>query len=514
MDGLSLESLSAEPRWRGRTVVLGGRVERTAVRSVSLAVGTDGLAADRDALLVLTTAPGGDAASAWRLDAVLRRAADAGVVAVLLPSLSPLPDATRLLCSRLALCVLGTGADVLDLATAAAVALEAPDLLRARAVLAVQGPVSAGRVTGARALVALLQETLAVPVALLDARGDHLEGEVGVAPPRVTEPVAHRVAVPGAGATLVAQPVLLPGLVAAQRWLVAQVPTLRADVVAAAGECLAVAAAALAGWLATGRLTLERDARLRAGLLADVLRLGDHPPPEVRRRVAAAGWPLEGWHVGVRVGTGPDVDTAGLREEVAAVFSGAGVEAVFAEHGDGWSGWWSTPREPGAAAVRALAEATRSAHRTLQRRQPCWTGVGRPHPGPGGIARTLAEAADAARLAASRPERGRFVNIDQLGVAQLLLEWTQTSTFEPAARTLLAPLGDPDGGLIRTLGAYLDAGTSLVETAAVLGVHRNTVAARVARVEAVLQVDLRDPDQRLALHLACRALKGPGSGGA
>ncbi|RYZ63051.1 MAG: PucR family transcriptional regulator, partial [Proteobacteria bacterium] len=79
-------------------------------------------------------------------------------------------------------------------------------------------------------------------------------------------------------------------------------------------------------------------------------------------------------------------------------------------------------------------------------------------------------------------------------------------TFEPAARSLLAPLGEPGGELIRTLGAYFDAGTSLVETAAVLGVHRNTVSARIARVESALQVDLTDPDQRLALHLACRAL--------
>jgi len=59
----------------------------------------------------------------------------------------------------------------------------------------------------------------------------------------------------------------------------------------------------------------------------------------------------------------------------------------------------------------------------------------------------------------------------------------------------------------RTLGAYLDSESSLAATAAVLGVHRNTVAQRVARIERLLGVSLSDPEQRLALQLACRAVQ-------
>ncbi len=121
-----------------------------------------------------------------------------------------------------------------------------------------------------------------------------------------------------------------------------------------------------------------------------------------------------------------------------------------------------------------------------------------------------AEAADAARLAASRPHTGNFVQVDRLGLAQLLLAWTRTDTFQPAARTLLQPLEQQPGDLLRTLAAYLDAESSLAETAAVLGVHRNTVAGRVARIQQLLAVDLDDPEQRLALHLACRTV-GPES---
>lgn len=39
-----------------------------------------------------------------------------------------------------------------------------------------------------------------------------------------------------------------------------------------------------------------------------------------------------------------------------------------------------------------------------------------------------------------------------------------------------------------------------------LGVHRNTVAARIARIEQLLGVDLSRLDERLALHLASRAV--------
>ena len=132
--------------------------------------------------------------------------------------------------------------------------------------------------------------------------------------------------------------------------------------------------------------------------------------------------------------------------------------------------------------------------------------MGRPHAGPEGIGRSLAEAGDAARLAEGRPESGHFLHVDRLGLAQLLLAWTRTDTFQPAARSLLEPLGDASGELLATLSAYLDAESSLTETAAVLGVHRNTVASRIARIESALAVDLSVPDDRLALHLACRTV--------
>jgi DNA-binding PucR family transcriptional regulator len=58
---------------------------------------------------------------------------------------------------------------------------------------------------------------------------------------------------------------------------------------------------------------------------------------------------------------------------------------------------------------------------------------------------------------------------------------------------------------IRTLAAYLDEQGSIVRTASVLHLHRNAVTYRLRRIIDLLGVDLDDPDQRLALQLACRA---------
>ena len=74
----------------------------------------------------------------------------------------------------------------------------------------------------------------------------------------------------------------------------------------------------------------------------------------------------------------------------------------------------------------------------------------------------------------------------------------------PAAQSLLAPL-DPE--LLQTLAAYLDNESTLAATAAALGLHLNTVAGRVGRIQELLGVDLDDPDVRLAVHLACRAIR-------
>jgi PucR family transcriptional regulator, purine catabolism regulatory protein len=83
------------------------------------------------------------------------------------------------------------------------------------------------------------------------------------------------------------------------------------------------------------------------------------------------------------------------------------------------------------------------------------------------------------------------------------------------ARELLDPLlvGRPSvqDERVATLRAVLEA-TSLGEAAARLGVHRNTIAYRVARLEQLGGWDLADPDLRLALGVAARLVQHARSG--
>jgi purine catabolism regulator len=78
------------------------------------------------------------------------------------------------------------------------------------------------------------------------------------------------------------------------------------------------------------------------------------------------------------------------------------------------------------------------------------------------------------------------------------------------ARELLEPMlvGRPEVQRERldTLGAVLGS-PSLNEAATRLGVHRNTVAYRVARLEELADWDLEDPDLRFALELAVRIVQ-------
>nr|MBA2382124.1 helix-turn-helix domain-containing protein [Chloroflexota bacterium] len=78
------------------------------------------------------------------------------------------------------------------------------------------------------------------------------------------------------------------------------------------------------------------------------------------------------------------------------------------------------------------------------------------------------------------------------------------------ARALLAPLllgrADVRRERLATLRAVLDQ-PGMAEAADVLGVHRNTVAYRIRRIEAVTGWRVSDPELKLALALAVRLVQ-------
>lgn len=61
--------------------------------------------------------------------------------------------------------------------------------------------------------------------------------------------------------------------------------------------------------------------------------------------------------------------------------------------------------------------------------------------------------------------------------------------------------------LVKTLESYLDHGGSLVDTAQALYIHRNTLLHRLERIKTLNHLNLRDPLQRLNLHIAIKAFR-------
>jgi len=504
----TLGAMLLSPGWRD-VVVLGGGSEPgpwLAGSRVMLEVGGHPEALEGRLLVVLLTSDHTD----WRIDALISRASAAGAAALLLAGVEPLGRGAQLLAERLQLPVLGSPDPLAAHEYLTQVTAE-PDVVRADLVLRAVGALR--RTFGdLNTVLRTAADVLGRPVTLAGSDGGTLAGEPLEADERPVLVAAlpavpvgwaapYQVDLPG-GAVMIAVAVLGAGPVC---WLVARLPAVVPAEVAAVPAVLTVVAPAVGERLALRRLELERDARQRTSLLGELLH--GEPSEATRRRAVDLGWQLDGWHTGIRIGADGQLDVAGRRADVVEAFDAEGLHAVVVEQGDGWSAWITAVREPTATEVQQQAAAIRRVQRRLVKTVDAYVGVGRVAPGPSGIASSLAEAGDAAGLARGRAETGRFLHVDRLGLAQLLLAWTRTDTFQPAARALLAPIEDQPGDLVTTLAVYLDTESSLAETAAVLGIHRNTAAARIHKIQHLLGVDLSNPDERLALHLASRTTR-------
>ena len=291
----------------------------------------------------------------------------------------------------------------------------------------------------------------------------------------------------------------------------------------AAGLVLHAAAAAAARFLDLARQARETPVRSRSELLAEMLMSDSAISEDLLERARQLGIPVTGWHLAVRV-EADDLDEA-EHDEVRRfeLLESAGQAALQAVSAAGETWYLSrvtraiilirvTSSNPG---PQAGVRAARSAERALQAiaaRLPAprfRAGVGTAHEGPMGLRASAAEArgALAAARAARRP--AGVAAHDAVGIRRMLMEWYASDTVRASVRDQLAPLEKLGAAradtAIRTLATYLDEQGSVVRTAERLHLHRNAVTNRLRSITELLDVDLDDPDQRLALQLACRA---------
>lgn len=491
---LSLRSLLAHPD-TGDLVVLSEvdvRWERVVIE-----VDEGDLPDQVDSALAILISPA--PRESWRLEPLLRRVRDRGFTGVALTGDS-VDERVAALSRRIGLCVLRSGHPT-QLATACWQLIEARDALTVWAVQRVVRSIEY-RAADLDDLLRHVSSSLGQAVALVGP-DDVLQSAGDLPSTKVLDAVSFdarwldivragdefAVSVPVASPSRQGLRVLLHGR----------------DAGAAQERAFATAVEMLMPMVAA-RLLIDHvdevaDISRSTSLLMDFLE-SKGADPALDRRMRARRWSTGGYHLGFQTTGRGRIDQLELLRLINTELAKLDLDTHATARGSGVAGWLTFPHAPDRTTVTRQQRALRELHRRVSSEFDIATGVGALGDGPSGLRDTLAQAADAVRLAADRERSGWFLPIDSLGLEQLMLAWTVGDSFTHAAETLLETLGASDRELLAT---YLDAESSVTRTAEALGMHRNTISSRVHRIQKLLGVDLHDAETRLALQLACRA---------
>jgi sugar diacid utilization regulator len=271
------------------------------------------------------------------------------------------------------------------------------------------------------------------------------------------------------------------------------------------------------------RQAREVPVRSRSELLAELLMSESAINEDLLERARQLAVPIGGWHVVVRIEADDLQDAEPDEVQRFELLEAAGQAALQAAAATGGTWYLSriaraivlvrvTTSNPGPQAGIRTARSAERALEAIRSRLPALrfrAGVGAPHEGPTGLRASAAEARGALLAARAALKPAGVAAHDAVGVRRMLMEWYASDTARASVRDQLAPLEKLGPAradtAIRTLAAYLDEQGSIIRTAQKLHLHRNAVANRLRGITELLEMDLDDPDQRLALQLACRA---------
>lgn len=499
---LYLGALFAHPSNGGLRIIAGP--DDTELTDIVIEATESELPADGEGRIAILTATPPN--TPWQHDALIRRTSDRGFRALAVQHADRFGAGARTLAGRLRLTLLHVDKPMV-LAKACWQLVEARDALILSYVRKVAHSIE-HHVEGLPDLLRHLSSSVGHGIALIDAgtvlleAGGHLDAEVHAAIDFTSWlDLAHVRGVGNAASVRVDSP-SREGLRIAFFGAGLSESQLRALAVAAE-----VAMPAVAARILIDEVAALNDTSVSSGLLRDFIDLSGAPDRDVERRMLERGWNTTGHHLAFRIIGRTRLDAVQLLRFVTRHLGTVASHSHVTTSGRGVSGWHTFTELPTPQQLEAHVAVLRELHAAVRRAFNVATGVSSLENGSVGLAAALGEAADAARIAANRSATGWFVRIDGLGLEQLLLAWTSNDTFVPAAESLLAPLRESSVELLTTLSAYLDHESRIAATATALGLHRNTVSTRIQRVQELLRVDMADPEARLALHLACRAVQ-------
>lgn len=315
-------------------------------------------------------------------------------------------------------------------------------------------------------------------------------------------------------------PIVVDGLI--EGWVTA--PAQEGDLELGLEIVMSAAAAGAARTIEAARRARELPIRSREEVLSELLTA----PPEGRAALVARartlGFPIDGWHLAVRLDA-EDLADPTAAHEMAAYRTRLRLARIVREALQAGDGTWhsaragqahvllrSYPDDPGIGAASHVAAAVDAALAEARKQMPAILvscGVGSAHDGPAGLLSAATEAKAAVTIARAAGRVNASVTYDSLGLRRSLVEWFAADTAQEAVTSILAPLTSLPTArgerLIKTLHTYLDQQGSLTKTAKALNMHRNAVSYRIHQIFELLDVDPDNPDDLLLLQLACRA---------
>lgn len=461
------------------------------VREIALVTDIEELAAvgpDTVALLTPDVARGG-----WMISAALRYAWERRASAIIVPEQS-FTETVIELARRLGVSLLTTNRDTRKLAIEVAIQV---------------GVAQAGTLARVQRFTEQVAQSNDIRTALqrtsdeLDGAPIAIEAAGTVAlrtPRRGSSRVASRLTDPQPGEASVRVEVPIQSIAAHVDTLVAEVP---APLSGLAERILHAATPSVRALLADGRLNAARDSLPLlsiAALTGDALASATDGP-ELATTIEELGWPISGDYCAVFLWSDrPQQAGSAVHQFWIAELP----TAPLARLHDGWIGFVST------AGARAREDQLASMRERLERLRPfaIRVGVSRRRSAPLEAHLSVREAWLAARTADS-PDAGgsSLVAFEQVS-SRLLPSFFPPETGHEFARMLLPRLLEDPGaaGLIDAVVAFLSHRGSTSAAAEHLGVHRNTLQARLRRAED-LGVRLSDPDDVLPTHMLLSALQ-------
>jgi sugar diacid utilization regulator len=268
-------------------------------------------------------------------------------------------------------------------------------------------------------------------------------------------------------------------------------------------------AALAAGYLEAQRDVVRREEAFRREFVDDLLS-GHADVGSLVERAEPFGLTLTATHIVTVAATDRPIDsgmrvTGWLADAVRARFGDRGLLAVAK---DGCLVCvLSVPPPAGddrsAPGGHELAELAGRAAADLTHRPRWRVGVGRPHPGPGGVRHSYREALEAMDLAGRLGLPQPVAHAKDLLVYRVLMR--DEAAMADLVQAVLGPLTAARGGaepLLGTLEAYFASGGNTAGTARRLHLSVRAVTYRLQRVHELTGQAPSDPEHRLTLHVA------------